>query len=121
MRILYCISKIGTALFLLAGLILILAACEPGATIHVLNQTDETLQIFDGNVFIATTVSGEEKKFDLLGPLSDHYTVVAKDLEGNVVYTTNFTRRDLSGKKTYTVVIPPTARPVEPSGNVTVK
>jgi len=105
----------------LAGLTLILAACEPGITIHVLNQTDKTIQIFNGDVLIAKTVSGEEIKFDLLGPLSDHYTIVAKDLEGNVVYTTNFTRRDISGKKSYRVVIPATAKGMQPSDNITGK
>ena len=117
------IAKIAFVTIFFVTLSFTLGACflpwEPMVHITVNNQTDQTLQVFNADVFIGKADPGGEVKYDL--GIYSYYTVVAKDMEGNVVYTTNFTRRDISGKKTYTVVIPPTAKGAEQSGNVTEK
>ena len=112
------IAKIVFLVLALVTLSAVISACEPLITIRVQNQTNQSIQIFNDDVFIDTAVPGGEVKYDLPAIFPD-YIVVAKDAEGNVVYTANFTRRDISGKKIYSVVIPPTAKASQQSGNAT--
>ncbi len=84
-----------------------LMACEPGIDIRIHNQTDETLQIFiDGEVFIGDAIPGGEVVWGV-ARIFPHYTITAKDIDGEIVYTADFTRDDLKGKKTYDVYFPP--------------
>jgi hypothetical protein len=85
-------------------------SCEPMVTIHIENQTSETLQIYyQDELFLGTAEPGGEVKwkYDAIYPT---YNISGRDIAGNVVYSANFTREDLSGKKTYRVVIPPGVR-----------
>ena len=86
-------------------------SCEPMmVTIHIENQTSESLQIYyQDELFLGTAEPGGEVKwkYDAYYPT---YDISARDIAGNVVYSANFTREDLSGKKTYRVVIPPRVR-----------
>lgn len=112
--------------FILPGLL-----GEPSLEITVHNQTDETLMIFNSdtlvgnavpeeNIFIGNAIPGEKVKF-YTGRIYPgvHDIIIAKDLEGNVVYSANLTGEDLERKRTYRVVIPPMAKGVEQSDNVT--
>jgi hypothetical protein len=92
---------------------------DPALTIRVSNQTDQTLRIFaEGEVFVGEAASGGEVKYqtDAIFP---HYSVVAKDMQGDTVYTANFTKEDIGGKRTYRVVIPATGNGIEESNNMT--
>ena len=96
-------------------------ACEPALTIHVENQTDETLQIFHGDeVFVGEVVPGGEVTYKTWGNLSQ-YNVQAKDNDRNTVYSVNFTSDDVKGKRTYRIVIPAKAKSAEQSENITGK
>ncbi len=97
-----------------------LVACEPSLEIQVLNQTDKALKIFDDEVLKGTAVAGGELRYKTWAIFSDYF-VTAKDINGNVVYSANFTRDDISSKKTYRVVIPSTAKGVEQGDNATGK
>ncbi|MBI4188784.1 MAG: hypothetical protein HY529_06225 [Chloroflexi bacterium] len=100
------IARIALLLLFLVILSLALVACEPMLTIRVHNQTDETFQIFFFDKLIGKAASRGEVIFEQIGILPK-YKIVAKDINGNIVYTANFTRRDVSGKKTYDVYFPP--------------
>lgn len=87
------------------ALSLALVACEPLVTIRVQNQTTEILKIFnDGEVFVGNASPGEEVKFQIES-IYPKYKIIAKDIDGNIVYSTSFTREDVSGNRTYTVII----------------
>jgi len=95
----------------------ILMACEPLIDISIHNETDETLQIYigvGGDVFIGDALPQGEVVWSVVRILP-HYTITAKDMDGNVLYTANFTRDDLRGKKTYDVYFPPLEGEVESS------
>ena len=112
-------ARIGLLLIFLVTASSVLMACEPTLYITVHNQTDETIQIFfDGETFIDKAIPGGEVKFKTAGIFS-HYNVTAKDLDGNVVYSANFTRDDVKGKKTHDVYFPPKETKTENSDNVT--
>ena len=114
-------SNIAKIVFLMIFLVTFffgLGACEPMLTIRVHNQTDKTLKIFFGDAFIDYAAPEQEVKIRTLG-IFPGYEIIAKDVEENVVYTANFTREDISGKKTYRVTIPPTAKSIKQSDNVT--
>jgi len=113
------IVKTSFLLIFMVALSFALMACEPTLYITVHNQTDETLQIFlDGETFIDKAIPGGEVKFKTAGIFS-HYNVTAKGIDGNLLYTANFTRDDLKGKKTYDVYFPPMETDTENSDNVT--
>ncbi|GEM_PF-6588138 len=100
------IARFGLLFVLLVSFSFTFEACEPGFTIRVHNQSDATLKIFFHDILIGEVASQSEVKF--LEPESiREYSVVAKDVGGNVVYTANFTIRDVNGKKTYDVYFPP--------------
>ncbi|MFC1989287.1 hypothetical protein ACFLVW_01790 [Chloroflexota bacterium] len=98
------------------------SGCEPMLYITVHNQTDKTLQIFfDGETFIDNAAPREEvtSKIDGIYP---KYKIVAKDMDGNVVYSVTFTQDDLKGKNyKYDVYFPPKETETESSDNVTGK
>lgn len=95
-------NKMGQTAFLLICLVAIsltIGACscflpmEPGLTIRVHNQTDKMLKIYDGDSYVGDIApQGELKYFITAFP---PYKVTAKDAEGNVVYSANFTQKDL--------------------------
>ena len=90
-------------------------ACEPGITIRVRNNTNETLQIFFWEEYINTVVPGKEVKFET--PAYDpqeEYKIIAKDEKGTVVYSKIFSITELKNIK-YRVVIPATANNLEHS------
>lgn len=100
--------RVGYLLVLLMALFVMLVACEPSIQIQVHNQTDKPLQIFIGDTFVANGSPGKVVKFETWA-IAPYYQIVAKDMEGSVVYTINFTSENISGKKTYRVIIPATA------------
>lgn len=119
------VTRVGVLLIFLLALSFALVACpfpfEPAITIRVHNQTDKTLQIFYWDeTFIDNAVPGGEVKFEVDAILSK-YKIIAKDMDGNVVYSVNFTGDDIKGKKTYDVYFPPKGKGVEHSDNVTGK
>jgi hypothetical protein len=86
-----------------------LTACEPSIDITIRNQTNETLQIYigvGGDVFIGEALPGGEVVWSI-ERIQPHYTITVRDMDGDVLYTANFTRDDLNGKKTYDVYFPP--------------
>ena len=90
-------------LFFLVTVSFIFMACEPMIDIGIHNRTDETLQIFiDDEVCIGEAPPGGEVvwKIERIFP---KYTITAKDMAGNVLYTANYTRDDFKGKKTFDV------------------
>ena len=95
------------------------SACEPLITIHVQNKTDETLQIEIDEVPVGKALPDGEVTHQTYVIFST-YSVIAKDMDGNIVHTANFTREDISGKKTHSVVIPAIAKG-EQSDNATGK
>ncbi len=102
-------TKIVVLLILLLAISLALSACvpeEPGITITVHNQTDQTLKIFEREACMGDAVPGGEIIFPY--PVTGlGLDIIAKDTEGNVVYTENLTYGDVSGKKTLDVYFPP--------------
>lgn len=112
-------------LLLSATLLSAFGACflpsEPMLTIQVHNQMDKTLRIFlDGETFVGDAIPDGQLKFKTIGILSS-YRVVAKDLNGNVVFSARFTQEDLKRKRTYKIVIPPDGKDAEHSDNATGK
>jgi hypothetical protein len=103
---------------LCCSIVILLPSCEPRVTIYVENQTTEVLSIYESDLLTGTAGPGETVKFRHLA-IYPTYEIIAKDSEGNTVYSTTFTREDLSGKKTYRVVIPPKEK--TPSDNTTGK
>jgi|WetSurMetagenome_2_1015567.scaffolds.fasta_scaffold60507_2 hypothetical protein len=92
---------------------------EPLLTIRISNQTDQTLRIFsEGEVFVGDISPGGELKYKT-DAIYLHYSVVAKDIQGNIVYSANFTKEDIGGKKTYHIVVPRISNSSEKSDNVT--
>ena len=105
-----CVILLGIALLIfLVTVSSVLMACEPSIDIIIHNQTDETLQIYSsigGDVFIGDALPQGEVVWTVERILP-HYTITAKDMDGDVVYTIDFTRDDLKGKETYDVYFPP--------------
>jgi len=100
------IALIMILLILMSG---VLMACEHLIDITIHNQTDETLQKYSsisGDVFIGDALSQGEVVWTVERILP-YYTITVKDMDGEVVYTAEFTRDDLKGKKTYDVYFPP--------------
>ena len=116
------IARVGLLSILFTTLSFALMACEPMLYITVHNQTDNTLQIFHGGeVFVGEAVPKGEITYQTDGIYS-HYTVTAKDLDGNVVYSANFTRDDIVNKNyKYDVYFPPKETETESSDNATGK
>ena len=116
------IAIAGFLIIFLVILSLTLGACflplEPMLHITVHNQTDEPLQIFfDGETFIGNVVPGGEVKFETAG-IYPKYKIIAKDMDGNVVYTTTFTEDDIIIKNyKYDVYFPPKETETESSDN----
>lgn len=106
MRLSSSIAKIVSAVIFLVTLAFALEACEPLITFRVQNQTHETLKVYRDDLFLGEAIAGGEVKFEI-EVIYPTYNIIAKDMDGNVVYTANFTRKDISGKRTYRVVIPP--------------
>jgi len=79
---------------------------EPALDITVHNQTNETLQIFFGAADIGQVAPGSNIKFTT-GANLPFYDIIAKDTNGNIVYSVNFTQDDLKGKRRYDVYFPP--------------
>ena len=80
----------------------LLMACESLIDITIHNQTDETLQIFIySEVFLANALPGGEVVWEI-ERIQPRYNVTAKDMDGNTLYTADFTRDDLKGKKLMT-------------------
>ena len=98
--------KIGSLLIFLVAVSSVFMACEPIIDISIHNQTDETLKIFTGDTLIGNALPGGEIVWEI-ARIFLHYNVTAKDMDGNVLFTANFTRDDLKGKKTYDVYFPP--------------
>ena len=77
-------------------------ACESLIDITIHNQTDETLKIFiNSEVFLANALPGGEVVWEI-ERIQPRYNVTAKDMDGNTLYTADFTRDDLKGKKLMT-------------------
>lgn len=104
-------------LLLLLAVPFFMSACEPSITIRVQNQTDKALEIFNDDVLIGIAVPGGEVKYEL-AVIFSHYVVIARDMDGNLVYSKVFTREDMVRNK-WRVVIPPTAKNIEQSDNAT--
>ena len=100
------VVKITLTLIFLMILPFVIGACEPSVDIEVHNQTNETLKIFTGNTFIGDAAPREEVKFGTAA-IFPKYRIIAKDMEGNVVFTANFTSDDFKGEKIYYVYFPP--------------
>jgi len=115
-------AKIGALFILLVILSFALGACWGLPTLHITvhNQTDETLQIFNrGELFIGAVVPGGEVKFET-GAIYPHYSITAKDVDGNTVYTANFTQDDIAKKNyKYDVYFPAKVAETENSDNIT--
>jgi len=112
-------TRIWFLLFFSVTVSFILMACEPGIDIRIHNGTDETLQIFiDDEVCIGEAPPGGEvvREIERIQP---KYTFIAKDIDGNVLYTANYTRADFKGKKTFDVYFPPLEDESENSDNIT--
>jgi len=119
------IARVGSLLIFFVTLSFTLGACflpgEPMLYITVHNRTDETLKIFNDDVFIDNAAPKGGVKFEIDG-IYQKYKIVAKDMEGNVVYATTFTRDDIIVKNyKYDVYFPPTGKDAESSDNVSVK
>ncbi len=110
--------RIGLLLIFLVTVSSVFMACEPGINIRVHNQTAQTLKIFTGDTFIEDVLPGGEIDWEVVSILPK-YTITAKDMDGNVLYTANYTRDDFKGKKTYDVYFPPLEDEGESSDNVT--
>ena len=97
-------------LLLLAFISLILAfsACEPLTEIRVQNKTDMALQIYQGfagdEILMGSAAPHNEMKFKT-ETIYQNYRVAAKDENGNVLFATTFTSKDLQGKNEYLVTI----------------
>ena len=95
-------------LLAIISLMLALSACEPLINLMVQNKTDIELQIYEGftgdEIRIGNAVPNGEVKFKTESIYPD-YRIAAKDENGNLVFSTTFTRYDLQGKKEYLVII----------------
>ncbi len=111
--------RIGLLLIFLVAISSVFMACEPLIDIRIHNQTDETLQIFiDSEVFIGNALPGGEVVWEI-ERIQPTYNITAKDMDGNALFTANFTRDDLKGKKTYDVYFPPLEDEAESSDTKT--
>ncbi len=113
------ILRISSLLIFLMTLSLIFGACEPLVEIKIRNETDQTLRIFTGNTFIDSAAPGREVIWEIES-IYPKYNIIAKDMDGNSIYAKTFTQEELKRNK-WRVVIPPTAKSVEQSDNVTGK
>jgi hypothetical protein len=92
---------------------------DPVLTIQISNQTEQTLEVCnEGESFVGKVASAGEIKFQI-DAIFLHYSVVAKDMQGNIVYTANFTKEGIAGKRTYRIVIPGSGNGNEKSDNTT--
>ena len=95
---------------------LTLIACSL-VTLRVHNETDKTLQIFRNGVFIGQTAPGGEATSEIERYYS-HYEIIAKDLDGNIIYSKTFVREEIE-EIGFRVVIPPKEIKTESSDNIT--
>ena len=75
---------------------------------QIQNQGDEIRKLYLNNEFIRIVPQRSIVTFETFGTkrISPVYNIVLKDVEGSMVYTSNFTRDDVIGKTTYQVIIP---------------
>ena len=110
---------INKGLLLIISLLLVLltvlplaVACEPSAPLRVQNRTDLTLSISvnhtTGNYYMGDVTSGEEIKnsHPLIGRFGA-FPIEARDAQGNLVYSNEYTLRQLEEELHWKVVIPP--------------
>ena len=90
------------------SLILAFSACEPLIEIRVQNKTDWTLQIYQGfvgdEIRIGSAAPYDEVKYKI-ETIYSNYRIAVKDENGNLVFSTTFTSKDLQGEKEYFVII----------------
>lgn len=113
------ITNIFLPLILLVTLSSAFVACEPSITIRVHNGADEALQVFFGDTLIGTAIPGEELKFETM-TFNSPYPIIAKNREGNIIYSKTFTDADLRRIK-YRVVIPRGEKELRRTDNFTGK
>ena len=111
-------TRIGLLLILLVTVSSVLMACNAMIDIRIHNQTAQTLKIFRGGTFIEDILPGEEIVWEIAS-IYPNYRITAKDMDGKVLYTANYTRDDFKGKKTYDVYFPPLEDEAESSDKIT--
>jgi len=99
-------TRIWFLLFFLVTVSFILMACNAMIDIRIHNQTDQTLKIYTGDAIIGNAFPGERIVWEIEN-FQPKYNIIAKDIDGNVLYTANYTRDDFKGKKTFDVYFPP--------------
>ena len=103
----------------LVAISLALVACEPSIGIEIHNETDKTLNIYTGDTLIGSVDPGKELTWDT-EPIYNAYQISAKDADGKTIYSDIISREEMERNK-WRVVIPPTAKSIEQSDNVTEK
>jgi hypothetical protein len=92
-------------------LLLVAWACEPAVRIRIQNQTDQVLSIFIGGYSgigdsIGNVAPGAEIRSG--GVLMyDPFRIEAKNAQGEVVYSKQFSFEELNRKMNWTVIIKP--------------
>lgn len=84
-------------------------ACEPSITFKVVNKTQMNLGIYYTGVFEGTVSPSKILYFEQFANYPV-FSITAKDANGNVFYSANFTRNDVKGKKTFEILIPPSPK-----------
>ncbi len=109
-------SKALLAVFMLLIIILPLTGCEPAAPIRIKNKTDQTLYISFSYSY-SDHVEADAKR-DLMGAVKageelrpeifpfPTFLIEAKDVQGNIVYSKEFSYKELE-KTDWKLVIPP--------------
>ncbi len=85
--------------------------------IGIQNQSNMILQIYEESLLRGKVLPSEMLKFETVKGGGLYF--VAKDMNGEKIFETSFTRDELRGKKEYLIVIPPGVKPLEPSNNAT--
>ncbi len=89
-----------------AALLLTAIACEPAAPIKIKNDTDQILTIFIYDQRIGDVKPGEEIINKVVTIVHSDYLIEAKDVQGNIVYSKEFSYKELE-KTDWKLVIPP--------------
>jgi hypothetical protein len=79
--------------------------CEPFAPIRIQNKTRQLLSIFINDTQIGDVQPGAEVRNKILLLSAGKYNIEAKDIQGNVVYSKQFTYEEMK-KINWKVVIP---------------
>jgi len=99
----------GLSLVLMLGAILTasVACIEYTCDLVIENQTEDVLTIYRNDYLIGDVEPGEQITKEVPRDIGDHL-IVAKNAQGEIVYSKKYTPRDLE-EADYKVVIPPVA------------